>query len=64
MKTILTTAATDLNKLAEAEDVTGVVILADKKSQAIEVYFLAGRPALLDALERALKLMKPKKPTN
>ena len=42
----------------------GVVILADKKSQAITVYSFAALAAQRDALERAQKLLKPKKPMN
>ena len=65
MKTILSTAATDLKRLAEAEDLVGVVILADKKSQAITVYSFAALASQRDALERAQKLLQPKKkPTN
>ena len=61
MKAILTTTATDLIRLAEAEDVVGVVVLADKKSQAITVYSFAALAAQRDALERAQKLLRPKR---
>jgi len=64
MKTALTSAAVDLSKLAQEEGILGIVILADEKSQAIEVISPAGRQEQRDALERALKLLTPKKTTN
>jgi hypothetical protein len=64
MKTALTSAAADLSKLAQAEGILGIVILADEKSQAIEVISLARGQQQRDALERALKLLTPRTTTN
>jgi hypothetical protein len=64
MKTALTGAAAELAKLAQAEGILGIVILADEKSQAIEVISLARGQQQRDALERALKLLTPRTTTN
>jgi hypothetical protein len=64
MKTALTGAAVNLSKLAQAEGILGIVILADEKGEAIEVISLAERQQQRAALGRALKLLTPKNTTN
>jgi len=64
MKAILTTAAADLAKMARAEGVVAVVVLADEKSHAIEVISLEQRPAQREALARAEDLLTPRRPAN
>ena len=64
MKTILTTAAAELAKMARAEGVLAVVILADEKSPAIEIISLEQWSAQWEALARAERFLTPRRPTN
>jgi predicted negative regulator of RcsB-dependent stress response len=64
MKPTLTAAATALAKQARAEGVLALVILADETTPAIEVLSLARMQAQREALERAIKLLTPRKSAN